>query len=201
VAQSHDGGTTWTQTKLVDGRRYFFAFDAEVTPDGTVLLSESSFAYTAPGGAAEGKVKHHVFISRDQGVTWQNIVLDTVKLGRPCETEGCSADFHSGHNAVSADGDGDLAYLYDGATVAGGAQRTWLRTSTNEGRMWSGRTRLSPAGVHTTGPTVEATGRRLSRLVRRPERIEALERPVSAIDGWRYDMDPTGQDLRCQFGR
>ena len=158
VAQSHDGGATWTQTKLVDGRRYFFAFDAEVNPDGTVLFSESSLAYTAPGGAAEGMIKHHVFISSDQGATWQNVVLDSVKLGRPCDTEGCTADFHSGHNAVSADGDGDLAYVYDGATVTGGAQRTWFRTSTNEGRTWSGRTRLSPAGIHTTGPTVEATG-------------------------------------------
>src|SRR5919106_929939 len=39
VAQSHDFGATWSQTKLVNGQRYFFAFDAEVTPDGTVVLS------------------------------------------------------------------------------------------------------------------------------------------------------------------
>ena len=112
MAESQDGGSTWTQSKLVDGRRYFFAFGADVTPDGTVLSLESSFAYTAPGGAAEGMIKHHVFISRDQGATWQNIVLDSVKPGPPCDTEGCSPDFHSGHNAVSVDGDGDLADVY-----------------------------------------------------------------------------------------
>src|SRR5919106_927469 len=46
VAQSHDFGQTWTQTKVVDSRRYFFAYDGAVLPHGTVVFSESSLSYT-----------------------------------------------------------------------------------------------------------------------------------------------------------
>jgi hypothetical protein len=132
VAQSHDFGQTWTQTKLVNSGRYFFAFDAEVLPDGTVIFSESSFDYSGPAGAAVGQVIHHAFVSRDRGATWQNQVIDSVELGEPCESEGCYADFYAGHSGVSADADGDLVYIYDGASVPGGPQRTYVRRSTDE---------------------------------------------------------------------
>ena len=36
MAQSHNAGATWTQTKLVDSNRYYFDFDSDVAPDGTV---------------------------------------------------------------------------------------------------------------------------------------------------------------------
>lgn len=158
IAQSHDFGETWTQTKLVDGPRYFFAYDGVVLDDGTAILTNSSLSYTGPGGAAEGAVRQHLFISRDRGRTWTNVVVDRVQLGPPCVTEGCYADFHSGHSALSADDDDDLVYVYDGAVVAGGPQRAWVRTSIDGGRSWSGRTALSRPGTHTTAPVVEATG-------------------------------------------
>ena len=158
IAQSHDFGETWTQTKLVDGPRYFFAYDGVVLDDGTAILTNSSLSYTGPGGAAEGAVRQHLFISRDRGRTWTNVVVDRVQLGPPCVTQGCYADFHSGHSALSADDDDDLVYVYDGAVVAGGPQRAWVRTSIDGGRSWSGRTALSRPGTHTTAPVVEATG-------------------------------------------
>jgi hypothetical protein len=43
---SHDYGATWTQTRVVDSKRYSYAYDAKVLPDGTVIFSESSFQYT-----------------------------------------------------------------------------------------------------------------------------------------------------------
>ncbi len=52
VAQSHDAGATWTQTKLVNGPRYFFAYDADVLPNGTVVFSESSIDLRRPGVVA-----------------------------------------------------------------------------------------------------------------------------------------------------
>jgi len=158
IAQSHDFGVTWTQTKVVDSGRYFFAFDAEVVSDGTVLFSESSFDYSGPGGSAVGTVSHHAFVSRDDGATWENQVIDSVELGEPCESEGCYDDFYAGHNAVTADADGDLIYTYDGATVPLGPQRTFVRRSTDEGETWSARTPLSTAGRMSTGPAAEATG-------------------------------------------
>ncbi len=38
AVQSHDFGATWTQRKLVDGSRYFFAFDADVAAGRNGLL-------------------------------------------------------------------------------------------------------------------------------------------------------------------
>jgi hypothetical protein len=129
-----------------------------VLSDGTVVFSESSLTYTGPGGAAEGAVHHHAFISRNGGQTWSNTVIDRVELGEPCVSEGCYDDFYAGQTGVSADADGDLAYIYVGATVAGGKQRAWVRTSTDEGASWSSRTGLSPPGEMATNPAIEAVG-------------------------------------------
>jgi hypothetical protein len=97
-------------------------------------------------------------VSRNEGATWQNQLIDTVELGEPCESEGCYADFYAGHNAVTADADGDLVYTYDGAAVPLGPQRTYVRRSTDEGRTWSARSIVSAAGRMSTAPAAEATG-------------------------------------------
>jgi hypothetical protein len=158
MARSHDRGTTWTQTKVVDSKRYFFAFDADVLPGGTVVFSESSISYSGPGGAPEGVVKHVAFISDDRGRHWTREVIDTVDVGEPCVADGCGPDFYIGHDAVSADADGDLVYLYDGASTELGPQRIYARISTDEGSTWSPRVALSKAGENATSPAVEQTG-------------------------------------------
>jgi len=158
VAQSHDAGATWTQTKLVDSRRYFFAMDTDVLPNGTVIFAESSFDYSGPAASAVGQVHHHAFISRDTGDTWERHLIDAVELGEPCVSEGCYADFYAGHDAVTADGDGTLVFAYDGAAAALGPQRIFVRTSSDDGRTWSARAVLSNAGRMATAPAAEATG-------------------------------------------
>jgi hypothetical protein len=158
VAQSHDFGQTWAQTKLVNSARYFFAFDADVLPDGSVVFVESSISYTAPGGAPEGVVRHVAFTSHDSGGSWQQVVVDTVNVGEPCTSAGCGPDFYIGHAAVSADDNGRLVYLYDGATTDLGPQRVFVRTSSDEGTTWSARTALSVAGENATTPAVEQVG-------------------------------------------
>jgi hypothetical protein len=158
VAQSHDFGATWAQFKLVNGSRYFFAFDAEVTSDGTVLLSQSSFDYSGPGGSALGQVTHHAFISRNDGVSWENHLLGTVELGEPCVSELCYADFYAGHNTVTADEDGDLVFAFDGATSPLGPQRIFVRHSSDGGLTWSPSITISTIGRMATAPAAEATG-------------------------------------------
>ncbi|MGH2634541.1 MAG: sialidase family protein [Actinomycetota bacterium] len=158
VAQSHDYGQTWTQLKLVDSGRYFFAFDADVLHDGTVVFAQSDIAYSGPGGAPEGIVNHHVFISRDAGATWEDRVVDTVNVGEACVAAGCSPDFYIGHDAVSADDAGNLVLLYDGATTDLGPQQIFARRSTDGGRTWSSRVALSVAGENATSPAVESRG-------------------------------------------
>lgn len=156
IAQSHDRGRTWTQTRVVHDKRYYFAYDSDVLHDGTVVISEGSITYTAPGANPEGVVKQHAFISRDAGATWQNVVVDTVAVGEPCAD--CRADYYIGQSGVSADDTGRLVFVYDGATTEFGPQRIYVRTSTDEGRTWSDRTALSVRGENAAQPTVETTG-------------------------------------------
>jgi hypothetical protein len=158
MAQSHDFGRTWTQTKLVDSNRYFFAFDADVLHDGTVVFAQSDIDYSGPGGAPVGVVHHHVFVSRDTGATWEDHVVDTVAVGEPCIAEGCGPDFYIGHDAISADDAGGLVVLYDGAATDLGPQRIFARRSADGGRTWSARIALSVAGENATSPAVESRG-------------------------------------------
>jgi hypothetical protein len=159
VTQSHDAGATWTQTKLVDSDRYFFAFDADVAPNGTVYFGESSILYGGGGNKGttpSGQIDQHAFISRDNGATWENRVVASVQPGAACDAEGCTPDFYLGHTALSVDGSNNVVFLYDGATTAGGRQTISAKRSTNGGATWSGAVRLSTSGELATAPAVES---------------------------------------------
>ncbi|MGZ8629991.1 MAG: sialidase family protein [Actinomycetota bacterium] len=158
VAQSHNAGASWTQTKVVDSTRYYFAFDGDVLPNGAVLFSQSSVSYTGPGSSPEGQVQVHAIRSTTQGATWSNVVVDSVELGAACVAAGCSEDYYLGHSAVSADVSGALVIVYDGATSAGGPQMIWARNSTDAGATWSARTALSTSGSFSSFPAMESRG-------------------------------------------
>ncbi len=158
IAQSHNAGATWTQTKVVDSTRYYFAFDGDVLPNGAVVFSQASISYTGPGASPEGLVQYHAIRSTNQGASWSNVLVDSLEIGTPCEADGCYADYYLGHAVVSADASGNLVYLHDGALAAGGPQSVWARTSTDGGATWSARTALSTSGVNSTFPAVESRG-------------------------------------------
>ena len=156
VGQSHDYGKTWTQTRIVTSKRYYYAYDADVLPDGTVVFAESSLLYT--GSSVEGRVWHHVFISRDNGRTWQNKIVDKVAVGESCVAVGCYPDFYLGQPSVTSDARGHLVYAYEGATVAYGPQRIYVSRSADEGRTWSPRIALSTEGENATQPRIASIG-------------------------------------------
>ncbi len=49
IAQSHDAGDTWSQSKIIDSGQYVYAFDGDVASDGTVYFSESALTYPNAG--------------------------------------------------------------------------------------------------------------------------------------------------------
>src|SRR4029450_13758009 len=106
-------------------KRYFFAFDADVLHDGTVVFAQSDIDYSGPGGAPVGVVSHHGSVPRDTGATGEAPVVVTVAVGEPCIAEGCGPDFYIGHDAISADDAGGLVVLYAGATKDLGPQRVF----------------------------------------------------------------------------
>ena len=159
IAQSHDSGATWTQTKLVDSTRYYFDFDSDVAADGTVYFAQTAILYGGGGNKGTtptGQIEEHVFISRDRGATWENRTIASVFPGPACVAEGCTPDYYLGHIALSADGNGSLVALYDGAAAAGGPQTIQSRRSTDGGRTWSAPTTLSTVGENSVTPAVES---------------------------------------------
>jgi anti-sigma28 factor (negative regulator of flagellin synthesis) len=157
VGQSHDFGRTWTEQKIVDSKRYFYAYDGRVLPDGTVIFSESSETYSG-SKKVRGKVWHHLIVSRTLGHTWDNIIVDNVPTGEACVAAGCSPDFYTGQTSVAFNSHGHLVYAYEGPATSDGPQRIYVRTSDDRGRTWSVRTALSVAGENATGPRLAAAG-------------------------------------------
>jgi hypothetical protein len=161
MAQSHDSGATWTQTKLVDSARYYFDFDSDVAADGTVYFAETSILYGGGGNKGTtpgGQIEEHVFISRDRGATWENRTIASVWPGIACDAAGCPPDFYLGHIALSADAGGKLVAVYDGAPAAGGLQTIEARRSSDGGVTWSAPVTLSAPGETTTAPAIESRG-------------------------------------------
>jgi hypothetical protein len=157
VGQSHDYGATWTQQKLSDTKRYYYAYDGRVLPDGTVVFSESSLLYSG-STTVTGDVWHHVIVSRDGGQTWQNIVVAKVPVGEACVADGCSPDFYTGQTSVVSDATGHLVFAFEGPATTGGPQQVFVSTSSDEGATWSAPTALSVAGEDATGPRLASAG-------------------------------------------
>jgi hypothetical protein len=157
VGISHDFGASWTQQKLSDDKRYYYAYDARVLADGTVVFSESSITYSGLT-QVEGEVWHHAIVSRDRGATWQNVIVAKVALGESCVADGCGPDFYTGQTSVVADAPGHLVFAYEGPTTAGGPQRVYVSTSSDSARTWSAGIPISVSGENATGPRLTAFG-------------------------------------------
>ena len=157
VAQSHDFGATWTQQRLTHDKRYYYAYDGRVLPDGTVVFSESSISYTQ-SGVAVGRVFHHAVISRDHGATWSNQVLARVPVGESCVADGCGSDFYIGQTSVVADRPRHLVFAYEGPRQSGRPQRVYVVRSADAGRTWARPIALSSFGEDATGPRLASSG-------------------------------------------
>ena len=157
VGISHDYGETWTQKKLSDSKRYYYAYDARVLSNGTVVFSESSIVYQGSSNV-EGQVWHHAIISRNKGASWENRIVAKVPVGEACVAEGCSPDFYIGQTSVVSDAPGHLVFAYEGPQVSGGPQRVYIARSSDQGRTWSAGQPLSVAGENATGPRLASSG-------------------------------------------
>ena len=159
VGQSHDYGATWTQQKLSDDKRYYYAYDARVLSDGTVVFSESSIVYAGLKNVEGGsEIWHHAVVSRDKGATWENVVVAKVAKGEACVADGCGPDFYTGQTSVVSDAPGHLVFAYEGATVDAGPQRVYVSRSSDGGRTWTAGQPLSVNGENATGPRLASSG-------------------------------------------
>ena len=131
-------------------------------PTAPSTSARSSLLYGGGGNKGTtptGTIDEHVFISRDHGATWIDKVVGQTLPGLACTAAGCTPDFYLGHHAVTADAGGNLVFLYDGATTAGGKQSIYA-TPLDRQRARPGRRRrsLSAAGEEATLPMIESRG-------------------------------------------
>ena len=158
ASASHDGGATWSTTKITESDRYYFDYGGAVLPNGVVVFSQISFTYSGPDDAAEGVQRIHVFRSNDEGATWDELVVDELELGRECTSRSCYADFYDSGPALAADADGDLMIVYNGASRHFGPQIVYARSSNNGGITWSDRVQLSRNGANSAFPAAVGEG-------------------------------------------
>lgn len=155
---SHDGGATWSTTKVTETDRYYFDYGGAVLPNGRVVFAQISFSYTGPGHAAEGVQRIHVFASDDEGATWSELQVDELELGSECTSRSCYGDFYDSGPALAADEDGDLVIVYNGASTSFGPQTVFARFSQDGGLTWSDRVPLSKDGINSAFPAAVGEG-------------------------------------------
>ena len=155
IAQSHDGGRTWTQTRVTKSDLYYYTFGGDVTPSGRVVFSESAVDYSNNIGLT-GTTKVFAVVSGDRGKTWKRVLVDAFPVGLQSPER---ADFYVGHTALASDGTGDLVISYDAPTRSYGLQRIYTRWSSDGGLTWSARTAQSVDGEMATAPALTARGR------------------------------------------
>ncbi|HEX3300526.1 MAG TPA: sialidase family protein [Actinomycetota bacterium] len=154
IAQSHDGGHTWAQTRVTKSKLYYYTFGGDVTPNGRVVFSESAVDYSNNIDLT-GTTKVFAVVSSDQGKTWKRVLVDSFPVGLQSPER---ADFYVGHTALASDGRGNLVISYDAPTVAYGLQRIYTRWSSDGGLTWSAQTAQSVKGEMATAPALTARG-------------------------------------------
>jgi hypothetical protein len=158
AAISHDAGATWSNVRVTNDDRYHFAYGTAVLPDGRVLSTQISFDYTDGGGPGARQVFIHVISSDDGGTTWDDTIVDRSALGSFCVSRGCYDDFYESGPALAADTDGDLVMVYSGASGYRGRRSVYARSSTDGGRTWTERARLSRPGANASFAAAAGAG-------------------------------------------
>jgi hypothetical protein len=148
VAASHDrGGHFGRPVPVKTNKRYHFAGGGVVAPDGTVAFGQTSY-----NQRSTGRVRVIATTSIDGGRTWRNVDVDEMAKQPNCTSRGCPKDFYGPQAAMAGDSGGELLILYNGASRWNGNQRVYARHSSDGGRSWSARTRISPIHANAAFP-------------------------------------------------
>jgi hypothetical protein len=155
VAASHNGGTSFAApVKLnTDSGRYRYPNGFEVLPNGTALLSASSY----PGSQSQiGAIDIEIWRSTNGGASWTRTILATPFSGVTWET--------SSTTALASDAAGNLVALYTGATALGGNGHVWTRRSTDGGATWTAAIEIGPGTANASFPAIAGGASGVFRL-------------------------------------
>lgn len=157
VAASHDGGQTFTQTRIDKNGKLGWALvgGGTVTPNGSVHYGWAGYERN---GGATGNVNLFVSSSTDGGATWTTRTLDTSAAPPDCSAYACGWAYLGAQLTLASDTSGTLYALWNANAVAQGANRLYFAKSTNNGVAWTARAEVStaPAGSAHAFPAIVA---------------------------------------------
>jgi len=157
VSSSHDGGATFTSTKVNPNAKlgWSLAGGGTVTPDGSVYFAWAGYHQN---GQAKGPVNLYVSKSSDGGATWTNRVLDVSASPPDCSSYFCGWAYLGAQLALTSDDAGTLYALWNAGSVDKGPERVYFSRSQDGGVTWTARADVSraPSGAAHAFPAVAA---------------------------------------------
>ena len=156
VASSHNFGQTWSaNVKTSNDTRYWFHSGGAVAPNGTVYFATADYAQDYSGDTNIGIIR-----STNGGASWTTVRVDTSREMAGCSwADGCYFGFLGPSAAVAVDSTGRVVLAYNAGNSVGGAQRMYVRYSTDQGNTWSARQEVSdPGALVNNGFPALATG-------------------------------------------
>jgi hypothetical protein len=155
VAASHNGGASFAAAVKLnsDTGRYRYPNGLEVLPNGTALLSASSY----PGANKQsGPIDIEIWRTTNGGTSWARTILATPFSGVTWET--------SSTTALASDAAGNLVALYTGATALGGNGHVWTRRSTDGGVTWAPAVEIGNGTANASFPAIAGGASGVFRL-------------------------------------
>jgi hypothetical protein len=146
VAASHDYAQSFVSTVLDPGAEPGWSLASGATVD---ILGNVYFAWAAYPRTGLLKRPVNLFVSRsvDGGRSWSNGQIDVSSAAPECSSQSCSAGFLASQIALASDDGGTIYALWNSGSVAGGPQRIYFSSSTNQGQSWSAKSNVSNAPV------------------------------------------------------
>ncbi len=157
VGISHDFGETWTQKKLSDGKRYYYAYDARALRDGTVDLLGVQHRAT-PAEGRRGRVWHHAVVSRDKGAPGRTSSSRRCPSARAASQTGAAPTSTWARPPSFATAPGHLVFAYEGPATAGGPSRSTSRPPRTAAGRGAPACHSPVAGENATGPRLASSG-------------------------------------------
>ena len=144
-AASHDAGASFAPAVKLnsDTDRYRYPNGLEVLPDGTAVLSASSYLN---GQGWRGAVEIEIWRTTDGGISWTPSILANLFSGVTFRT--------SSTTALASDAAGNMVALYTGATALGGKGHVLVRRSTDGGVTWEPALELDDGSANASFPAI-----------------------------------------------
>jgi hypothetical protein len=156
VSSSHDGGQTFTSSKVNQNAQFGWSLAGGAAIDNAGNVYYSWEGYTQNGGA-KGPVNIYVSKSSDGGNTWSETLIDVSGAPPDCSAYSCGWAFLGAGTAMTSDAAGKLYLLWNTGTADFGPERIYF-SSSDDGFNWTPKTDVSEAkkGVDHAFPAIIA---------------------------------------------